>query len=176
MKLIFIYGPPAVGKLTIAEVLSKRTGIALFHNHLSRDLVADIYNDNVTDHYELVDTIRLNVLDYCSKHGTDLIFTYVYEGKDDDATVQRFIQTVEENKGEVVFVELSANREDLIERVSNESRKRYKKLTNPVILAKMTKNMSNFSIPFVTPLKINTSELDTYEAAGVIAKSIGLVS
>jgi adenylate kinase family enzyme len=51
MKLIFIYGPPASGKLTIAEILSERTGIPLFHNHLSRDLVKDIYGDKLRDNY-----------------------------------------------------------------------------------------------------------------------------
>ena len=119
MKLIFIYGPPASGKLTIAEILSERTGIPLFHNHLSRDLVKDIYGDKLRDNYELVDRIRFDVLDYCSKNDTDLIFTYVYEGSDDDDNVREFIKTVEDNKGEVFFVELSANRDDLIARVGN---------------------------------------------------------
>ena len=75
MKLIFIYGPPASGKLTIAEILSERTGIPLFHNHLSRDSVKDMYGDKLRDNYELVDRIRFDVLDYCSKNDTDLIFT-----------------------------------------------------------------------------------------------------
>lgn len=51
MRLIFLYGPPASGKLTIAEVLSERTGIPLFHKHLSRDLVKDIYGDKLKDNY-----------------------------------------------------------------------------------------------------------------------------
>lgn len=174
MKLIFIYGPPASGKLTIAEILSKSTDIPLFHNHLSRDLVKDIYKDKLRDHYKLVDTIRFDVLDYCSRNNTDLIFTYVYEGSEDDANVRDFIQTIENNQGEVVFVELSANREDLLHRVGNESRKRYKKLTDPKILADITENMSNYSIPFVNPLRINTSELDADESARVIAEHLGL--
>ena len=68
MKLIFLYGPPASGKLTIAEILSERTGIPLFHNHLSRDLVKDIYGDKLRQNYELVDRIRFDVLGYCSKN------------------------------------------------------------------------------------------------------------
>ena len=102
MKLIFLYGPPASGKLTIAEELSELTSIPLFHNHLSRDLVKDIYGDKLTDNYTLVDRIRFDVLDYCSKNHTDLIFTYVYEGSDDDANVRDFIKTIEDNQGEVL--------------------------------------------------------------------------
>jgi tRNA uridine 5-carbamoylmethylation protein Kti12 len=32
MKLIFLYGPPAVGKLTVAQELVTLTGYKLFHN------------------------------------------------------------------------------------------------------------------------------------------------
>ena len=172
MKLLFLYGPPASGKLTIAEKLSERTGIPLFHNHLSRDLVKDIYGDALRDNYALVDRIRFDVLDYCSKHGTDLIFTYFYEGSDDDENVRAFMQTIENNDGEVVFIELSASPEDLIGRVDNESRKKFKKLTDPEIMKKITQDMSIYSIPFVEPLKINTSELSRDEAVDVIVDSL----
>ena len=172
MKLIFIYGPPASGKLTIAEILSERTGIPLFHNHLSRDLVKDIYGDKLRDNYELVDRIRFDVLDYCSKNDTDLIFTYVYGGSDDDDNVREFIKTVEDNKGEVFFVELSTNRDDLIARVGNESRKRYKKLTDPEIMKTITEDMDIYSIPFVKSLKIDTSALSSDKAAAAIVENL----
>lgn len=172
MKLIFIYGPPASGKLTIAEILSERTGIPLFHNHLSRDLVKDIYGDKLRDNYELVDRIRFDVLDYCSKNDTDLIFTYVYGGSDDDDNVREFIKTVEDNKGEVFFVELSTNRDDLIARVGNESRKKYKKLTDPEIMKTITEDMDIYSIPFVKSLKIDTSALSSDKAAAAIVENL----
>lgn len=175
MKLIFIYGPPASGKLTVSEILSQRTGIPLFHNHLSRDLVKDIYKENLMDHYALVDTIRIDVLDYCSKNDTDLIFTYVYGGKDDDANVRTFTETIKDNNGEVIFVELTASREDLISRVDNESRKRFKKLTDPAILNDITEDMNIYSIPNVDSLKINTSQLEPSESADLIAEKLGLV-
>lgn len=172
MKLIFIYGPPASGKLTIAEQLSERTGIALFHNHLSRDLVKDIYKDKLVANYALVDRIRFDVLDYCSKNDTNLIFTYVYAGSDDDKNVREFTKIVEGNNGEVIFIELSATREDLINRVENESRNKYKKLTDPEIMKDITQDMSIYSIPFVESLKVDTSVLSPDEAVAVIAKSL----
>ncbi|HSH55227.1 MAG TPA: AAA family ATPase [Candidatus Limnocylindrales bacterium] len=175
MKLIFIYGPPASGKLTIAEVLSQQTNIPLFHNHLSRDLVKDIYKDKLNEHYDLVDQLRLDVVDYCSRNSTDLIFTYVYEGKDDDFNVKQFIEIVENNKGEVSFVELTAKREDLINRVNNDSRKKYKKLTDPLIMAKITEDMHRYSIPFVDSIKIDTSHSTPNEAAMLIVKELSLI-
>lgn len=36
--LVFIVGPPAVGKMTVGHELAKRTGLKLFHNHHTIDL------------------------------------------------------------------------------------------------------------------------------------------
>lgn len=174
MKLIFIYGPPASGKLTIAEKLSESSGIPLFHNHLSRDIVKDIYPDTLNENYELVDKIRFDVIEYCAKHGTDLIFTYVYDGPDDDKNVNNFIQKVVQNGGEVKFIELTADRQDLINRVDNESRKKFKKLTDPKIMAEITESMDTFTIPHVEALTINTSTTDPGHASEIILKHLDL--
>jgi hypothetical protein len=37
--LVFIVGPPAVGKMTVGYALAARTGLRLFHNHHTIDLV-----------------------------------------------------------------------------------------------------------------------------------------
>lgn len=175
MKLIFLYGPPASGKLTIAEKLSTETGIPLFHNHLSRDLVKSIYGDSTRQHYGLVDQIRYDVLDYCSKNGTDLIFTYVYEGeKGDDEDIKKFTEIITQNQGTVSFIELTANREDLIERANNESRKKHQKLVDPEKMARITEDMDKYSIRFIEPLKINTSELMPGEAVSRIVEEFSL--
>ncbi len=174
MKLIFIYGPPASGKLTIAEKLSENTGIPLFHNHLTRDIVRDIYKTDLAANYELVHTLRCDVLEHCARHNTDLIFTVVYEGKDDDEITKSYIQVVESNGGEVLFVELTATRDDLIKRVDNESRKRFKKLTDSSIMHEITQSMDIYIIPFVEALKINTSELEPDESAKLIANKLHL--
>ncbi len=164
MKLIFIYGPPAAGKLTVAEQLAKKTRIALFHNHVSRNLVLDIYMKDILSHYSLVDKIREEVFE----NNTDLIFTFVYGGSFDDKIVKSYTKSIEENGGEVLFVELTANREDLLKRVGSESRKHNKKLTDSEKLKQITEDMSIYSITFVESLKINTSELNPEQAASKI--------
>jgi shikimate kinase len=37
MPIVFIYGPPAAGKLTVAKELSAVTGYKLFDNHVTID-------------------------------------------------------------------------------------------------------------------------------------------
>ena len=175
MKLIFIYGPPAVGKLTIAEKLSESTKIPVFHNHHSRDLVKDIYGDKLLQHYALVDKIRFDVMEYCAQNNTNLIFTYVYGGPQDDANVKGFTKTIESNGGQVLFVELTADTSDLIDRVDNDSRKRFKKLLDKKVMTELTENMSIFTIPYVESLKINTSDTNPVQSAEIIARKLGLL-
>jgi hypothetical protein len=33
--LLFVVGPPAVGKMTVGSAIAERTGLRLFHNHIS---------------------------------------------------------------------------------------------------------------------------------------------
>lgn len=174
MKLFYIYGPPAVGKLTVAEKLSSITNIPLFHNHHSRNIVKDIYGVNLMENYELVDKIRVDVLSYCARKDTDLIFTYVYGGSSDDKKVEMFSKTIEDNGGEVMFIELTASQKDLIERVNSDSRKRLQKLIDPVVQADITKDLNIYSIPYVNALKINTSEMSPEESANFIANAYKL--
>lgn len=39
MKLVVIIGPQAVGKMTVGHELEKITGLKLFHNHSSIEVV-----------------------------------------------------------------------------------------------------------------------------------------
>jgi hypothetical protein len=42
-QLVFIYGAPAAGKLTVAREIARLTGLPLFHNHLVVNAVASVF-------------------------------------------------------------------------------------------------------------------------------------
>ena len=42
LKLLFIIGNGAVGKMTVGQELMKRTRLRLFHNHMSIELVLEV--------------------------------------------------------------------------------------------------------------------------------------
>ncbi|GJM72894.1 hypothetical protein HMSSN036_51100 [Paenibacillus macerans] len=44
MKLIVLFGPQAVGKMTVGQELAKITGLKLFHNHMTIDLVSHFFD------------------------------------------------------------------------------------------------------------------------------------
>ena len=178
MKLIFIYGPPAVGKLTVAEQLSKLTGISLFHNHLTRDLVKDIYGGDLEVNYSLVEKLRNDVFAYCAEKESDLIFTYVYGGAEDEneePIIKGYIRSVEAHGGEVLFVELTANHDELLQRVNNESRTKHNKLLDPTVLSKFLESRSELTIPFVKSTKVDTSSMPPSDSARFIAQELELL-
>ena len=45
MKFVLLFGPQAVGKMTIGHELEKVTDLKLFHNHMTIELVQPYFND-----------------------------------------------------------------------------------------------------------------------------------
>ncbi len=45
MKLVFIIGNAAVGKMTVGQELMKITDLRLFHNHMTIEPVLEIFGD-----------------------------------------------------------------------------------------------------------------------------------
>ena len=58
MRLVFIYGPPAVGKLTVAGELGRLTGLVVFDNHLSIDCARPVFGIDMSKAGPLVKQIR----------------------------------------------------------------------------------------------------------------------
>ena len=130
MKLIFIYGPPAAGKLTVAQELEKLTSFKVFHNHLSVDLVEAVFQRGTPLFAQLIWDVRLQVFAKAAEAGTDgLIFTMVYE-RGRETLMSRSVSVVEAKGGEVYFVHLTCSRAALERRVGNEERKRYGKISS----------------------------------------------
>ena len=46
MKLLFLIGNGAVGKMTVGQELMKLTGLRLFHNHMSIEFVLAIFGQH----------------------------------------------------------------------------------------------------------------------------------
>jgi len=175
VKLIFIYGPPAVGKLTVATQLAKRTGFKLYHNHVSVDFVKSVFQFGTPTFWRLVDKFRREILEEAAKEGTDTIFTFVYGKGPDDEFVKDIIRRVESHGGEVCFVRLSCSSDELLRRVSNRSRKRLGKLTTKSGLVRMGKKFDLVSeIPFAESLSLDTTNRSPKETARAIARHYGI--
>lgn len=145
MKLIFIYGAPAAGKLTVANEIAAQTGFKVFHNHLSIDCIEPIFEFGTKSFGKLIDLIRVETVAEAARENVDLIYTFCYAKDKDDAHVEKISKAVEENGGEVCFVLLRCDRSELEKRVLEESRRKHGKANNLEILAEILDNYDLFS-------------------------------
>lgn len=127
MKLLFIYGSSAVGKLTVANEIAKHTNFKVFHNHLTIDAIKPVFEFGTEPFWKLVQLIRIETLKEAAKENVNLIFTFCYAKDDDDEIVAKFVNAIENNGGEVCFVLLTADKKEIEKRVVEKSRLKYNK-------------------------------------------------
>jgi AAA domain len=125
VKLIFIYGDPGTGKLTVARELQKLTGFKLFHNHLTVDLASSLYGYDNPDYFEYVRSLRLGVFERAAKAKISLIFTFWYSSIS-QPSVEKYQHAIESRDGKVLFVRLHCRPEILEQRVVSVSRQNWK--------------------------------------------------
>ncbi|MDQ4120351.1 MAG: AAA family ATPase [Acidobacteriota bacterium] len=176
MKLIFIYGPPAAGKLTVAQELAALTGYKVFHNHLSIDCIEPIFEFGSPSFWHLVELIRIETITEAARANVNLIYTFCYAKDQDDSHVEKILKAVEENGGEVCFVLLVCERKELESRVLEESRKKFGKANNLEILNKLLDNYELFQpVNARKSLIIDNTNLSPQEAAREIVSYFKLL-
>ncbi|MEF3305771.1 AAA family ATPase [Paenibacillus sp. GYB003] len=119
MKFVLLFGPQAVGKMTVGQELAKRTGLKLFHNHMSIELVAPFFSYGTAPGKRLVMLIRRAIFEEVANSDLDgLIFTYVwsFDSRADWDYVEEVCRIFESKGGDVYFVELEADPEIRLER------------------------------------------------------------
>ncbi|HUS11256.1 MAG TPA: AAA family ATPase, partial [Pyrinomonadaceae bacterium] len=128
MKLIFVHGAPAVGKLTVARELAALTGFRLFHNHLTVDLVSSLFPFGSNSFIVLREQIWLAAFAEAARQDLSLIFTFNPERTVRGCFIPDAIEVVEAENGQVVFVELTCAEDELERRMEDSSRKKFGKL------------------------------------------------
>ena len=126
MRLIFLYGLPGVGKLTIARELAELTGFRVFHNHLTVDLVLSVFEFGSKPFVELREAVWLEVFKQAAAADLNgLIFTFVFERTVRAGFIEKTQSVIESAGGEVLFVELTCTTEELEKRIEHPSRQKF---------------------------------------------------
>jgi hypothetical protein len=111
MHLLVVFGPPAVGKMTVGGEICARTGYRLFHNHMTIEPFLGIFEFGTPSFNRLSSELRRRVVEEAvAADLTGLVFTFVWglELPEDRDFVQGFVDVVEAAGGKVSFVELAA--------------------------------------------------------------------
>lgn len=174
MRMVFVYGAPAVGKQTVAEELAALTGFKSFPNHLTVNPLVALFERNSPPYSRLLRELRVRMLEEAAEAGIDLIFTWVYPRDTDDAA-RAYLGAVESRGGRVHLVRLVCDRTVNLQRVGNESRRAGDKLTDAARLDELLDGRYEpRQIPFGESLTIDTTELPPRAAAERIAAHYGL--
>ncbi len=124
MKLIILFGPPAVGKATVGDRIEKLTDFRMFHNHMATDGIMHIFGKNSESESRLSREVRSLIIEEAAKTNKNLIFTYVWNfanprGKNN---IDHYKQLYEQRGGSVHFVELFAPLEERVRRADSTER------------------------------------------------------
>lgn len=177
MILLFLHGSPGVGKLTVGRELAARTGFRLFHNHLTVDLAAAVFEFGSPGFVDLREHIWLEVFRRAAEEEIPLVFTFAAERTVGEAFVERARAVVEGAGGEVVFVELHCDAEELGRRVESPERRRYGKLASAETLRALSRDgvVYDLEVPAgVRSLRLDTTSLTPSETADEIADRLNL--
>lgn len=183
MKLVFILGDAAVGKMTVGQELAKITDLRLFHNHMTIEPVIEIFGG-----YDgsVIRDIREVIFRHFAASGQyGMIFTLMmaFDCPSDWEYLEHVKKIFEPYGTEFYYVELIAPQEIRLERNVSENRLRNKpsKRDLPVSNLRLIRDDETYrcvsfegEIPFENYLRIENSDIPPEEAAKMIKETFRL--
>jgi hypothetical protein len=177
MNLVYMYGPPATGKLTVANALAAQTGYKVFHNHLSIDCIRPVFDFGRESFWRLVHQIRLMTIEEAARSGTDLIYTSVYSHPKNQVLLESRLDAVERHRGRACLVQLLCSEIARESRLSSASRVALNKITSIELMRQMMDDGDLLSpVPGRTSLTIDNTNLQPEQVANQIVEHFGLAS
>lgn len=122
MHVLFIYGAPACGKLTIGKEVARRSGYALFHNHLVVDALLAVFPFGSPDFVTLREKFWLDTIEAAARRGRSLVFTFCPEPTVGAGFPERLEALVQQAGGTVTFIRLDVSEEEQERRLVSPSR------------------------------------------------------
>lgn len=184
-KFVLIFGPQAVGKMTVGQELAKITDLKLFHNHMTIDLLEPLYGFS-SEMWRLTHLFRKEIFQSFSKSDHyGMIFTYVWafnEQKDWD-DVERICNIFRSQGVDIYFVELEADVEERLQRNKTPNRLEHKPTKRNIEHSEknLLSTFENFrlnskkgEITEKNYIRINNTNLNATKVAQIIKKEFQL--
>ena len=183
MKLVFLIGDSAVGKMTVGQELMEITDLRLFHNHMTIEPVIEVFG-----YYygKAVSRMREIIFEeFIASENYGLIFTYMwaFDQKFDWDYVEHVTNIFRKNGADVYYIELVAPQVIRLQRNVTENRLKHKaskqdiKISNQRLINedKNYRCVSNDDeIPYDNYMKIDNSNLSAELVATIIKERFNL--
>jgi chloramphenicol 3-O-phosphotransferase len=175
MKLVFLHGAPASGKLTVAKALLRIVPGRLMDNHAAIDFARTIFDFGAPGFWELVHSVRYSAIDAAAGHGVSLLVTtFCYAEPDDRTQYDQFEAIMQRHGGELLPVFLHCSREEAARRVGNPDRIERRKMTSGEGLNKFLDSYDLSPVPRADCLKLDTGVRPADATAEEIVRHFGL--
>jgi cytidylate kinase len=179
-KLVIIFGPQAVGKMTVGRALADQTGLRLFYNHMAIEPVLAFFPFGTPSYQRLVSGFRRAIFEEVAESELPgLIFTYVWEltYESDKNFIDEMTAIFRARGAEIYYVELAADLETRLarnrtpERIKAKPSKENLDESEQRIRDWFEKYQLNSNDDFYYPenhIKINNANLSPQEVARLI--------
>jgi hypothetical protein len=177
MKLLFIHGPPASGKRTVAEAVVQLTGGRPFDNHAAVDFARTVIDFDGPGFWDLVHSARMIALEKAAQHGAGLVVqTSCYSHPKDLPLVEDFERVLARHGGLLLPVFLSCSRKTLEERVGSADRVARGKGASREGLDRCLSRWNLVPLPRANCLTVDTDIASPAEAARTIVAHFDLAN
>jgi hypothetical protein len=176
MHLLFIHGPAAAGKYTVAKELAELTGFELYHNHLVVDEVLKTHPFGTPGFVSMRDKLWRDFFAQFPGVGREkIIFTFNPENSVPQEFIDWLFAELPRRGVKLTSVEITAAEEVLEARMGSSQRQQFKKLTDPALYRQL-RDRGVFASPVIprSDLRVNSGELAPPESADFIGRELGL--
>ncbi len=183
MKLVFILGDAAVGKMTVGQELMKISDLRLFHNHMTIEPVIEIFGRY--DGKTIAETRDLIFRNFAASDNYGMIFTMMmdFDLPSEWEYLEHIKSIFEPYRTEFYYVELIAPQEIRLQRNVTENRLKHKASKRDIESSNQRlMNDDNHhrcvsregEIPFENYLRIENAEIPADKAAKMIKEHFAL--
>jgi adenylate kinase family enzyme len=182
MNFVLIFGPPAVGKTTVGQELTRLTGYKLLYNTMAADLLLDIFPRDAPEFGTLRSEIQTRIVEEAARAEIDLVHTTVWAlDNPADTAVMRARQEVATRHGATVhLVELCAPLEVRLERNRHEDRTRQKPKQQQTLTDDVMRSLERWRMNSLGEfdrhphyIRIDNTKMPAEDAAWRICQSFG---
>ena len=183
MKLVFLFGNAAVGKMTVGQELMKITDLRLFHNHMTIEPVLEVFGTYDGKTIQRLRQVMFEEFAKSDNYGMIFTFMWAFDRQEDWDYTDRIRKIFEPYETKFYYVELVAPLQTRLARNVTENRLKHKASKRDVATSerRLLNDDKRFrleslegELPFENYIKINNADLTASEVATIIKERFDL--
>lgn len=182
MKLLFLIGNSAVGKMTVGQELTRITPFRLFHNHMMIEPVLEVFGEFRGDVIAKLRNVFFEEFAKTDQYGLIFTFMWAFDMQSDWDYLERVKQIFGLDEQDVYYAELIAPQDIRLQRNTTDNRLKHKASKRDIEAsnARLIRDDQNYrceslpgEIPFPNYLRLENADVPAAEAAARIKEHFG---